>query len=228
MKTCTECSLNGSCLSKVNLFKDLDLSTSKSLFLSSIHKDYEKNQEIFNSNDKVDKIIIIRYGKIKTNLYDELGNEYIENIYITGDTIGEDGIFLDKKFEVNGVTLEKTGICIINKDLIKNILIDNPSFSIKMIENLTEKLYKSQKLLAILSIKDSYKRLAAFLLYRSTIINNPIIELNQENIASSINMSRETVSRKISELEKDGLIDLIAYKKIKLKNIPLLMEISKI
>lgn len=114
------------------------------------------------------------------------------------------------------------------KKIIQNLIINDSEFSIKMIENMSNKLYQTQKLLEIVSIKDSYKRLAAFLLNRSNIVNSQFIELNQENIAFSISMSRETVSRKLTQLEKDGLIEISAYKKIKLKNKAELFNLAKL
>lgn len=228
MKVCKDCGLNGSCIKKIKLFKDLEIDESKSLLLSAVHKDYDKNETIFTSSDLIEKIIVVRYGKIKSSLYDENGKEYIGNIFGDGDTIGEDSIFLEKTYEADGITIEKTGVCEIEKDAIKKVLLNNPDFSIKMIENLSKKLYQTNKQLEIMSIKDPYKRVASFLLQRSRLINKNVIELNQENIASSINMARETVSRKLSELEKDGYIELLAYKKIKIINLPALIELAKI
>ncbi|MGI5948714.1 Crp/Fnr family transcriptional regulator [Peptoniphilus sp.] len=228
MKVCNTCASKGGCINKIKLFKDLEMDDKDSLMLSAVHKDYEKNETIFTSNDLIEKIIIIRYGKIKTSLYDEDGKEYIGNILNEGDTIGEDSIFLEKTYETNGITIEKTGVCEIEKDAIKKVLLNNPSFSIKMIENLSKKLYQTNKQLEIMSIKDPYKRVASFLLQRSRLINKNTIELNQENIASSINMARETVSRKLSELERDGYIKLLAYKKIKIVNLPALIELAEI
>ena len=218
MEICDLCDSRNLCLSKVKLFKELGVDESKSIYLTSIHKDYENGESIFNINDPIDKIIIVRYGKIKTSIYDENGKEYIANIYVKGDIIGDDSIFLERNYETNAFAINKTGICIIDKNTLKNILVKDTEFSIKMINNLSEKLYESQKLLEILSIKEAYKRLAAFLYFRGKLINSNIIELNQETIASSINLSRETVSRKLNELEKEGYIELLTYKKIKIKN----------
>lgn len=203
MEICKECALEGGCISKIKLFKDLEIDESNSLLFSAVHKDYDKNETIFNSFDLIEKIIVIRYGKIKTSLYDENGKEYIGSIFSENDTIGEDSIFLNKTYEKNGIAIEKTGVCEIDKKVIKNILLHNPDFSIKMIENLSKKLYQTNKQLEIISIKNPYKRLAAFLLQRSRLINSSIIELNQENIAISTNMARETVSRKLAQLESN-------------------------
>lgn len=228
MEVCKDCALKGGCISKVKLFKDLEIDESNSLLFSAIHKDYDKNETIFSSSDLIEKIIVIRYGKIKTSLYDENGKEYIGNIFSESDTIGEDSIFLNKTYEKNGIAIEKTGVCEIDKKAIKNILLNNPNFCIKMIENLSKKLYQTNKQLEIISIKDPYKRLAAFLLQRSRLISSSTIELNQENIAISTNMARETVSRKLAVLEDKEVIKLLAYKKIKIINLPALIELSEI
>lgn len=226
MLVCDQCKDRGMCLSKVKLFKELGADESKSIYLSSAHMDYEKGDTIFHIDDPIDKIIIVRYGKIKTSTYDENGKEHIGNIYVEGDIIGDDSIFLDKTYESSGFAIDKTGICAIDKDILRRILVKDTDFSIKMINNLSQKLFEAQKLLEILSIQDSYRRLAAFLVFRSKLIDSNIIELNQETIASSINMSRETVSRKLSQLEKEGYIESMAYKKIKIINISGLVKIT--
>ncbi|MDO5027631.1 MAG: Crp/Fnr family transcriptional regulator [Bacillota bacterium] len=226
MNTCDFCQSRDHCLSKVNLFKELGVDESKSIYLTAKHVDYEKNQRVFSLQEPIDKILIVRYGKIKTLIYDEEGRENILKIYLPGDIIGEDSIFLEKSYEADGLAIEKTGLCQVDKDTLRQILVTDINFSTEMIKNLSQKLYESEKLLEILSIKDAYKRLAAFLAYRSSLTKTGLVELNQENIASSINMSRETVSRKLSQLEEAGYIELLAYKKIKIKNLPGLINLK--
>ena len=226
MQTCKHCQEKGKCLSKIKLFNKLGVDESKNIYLSAVHKDLEKGESLFFNGDPVDRIIVIRYGKIKSSTYDDEGRERISKIYMEGDIIGENSIFLDNSYTSNGVAIENTGICQIDKNLLRNILVKDHDFSLNMIKSLSEKLYDTERLLEILSIKDSYKRLAAFLLYRSKMSKNHLVSLNQENIASSINMTRETVSRKLSELEKAGYIENIAYKKIRIKNISALENLT--
>ncbi|NMB03905.1 MAG: winged helix-turn-helix domain-containing protein, partial [Tissierellia bacterium] len=49
-------------------------------------------------------------------------------------------------------------------------------------------------------------------------LGHNLIELTRDTISSAIHMSRETVSRKLAEIERDGNIELIGYKKIYVKN----------
>lgn len=226
MQTCKYCQEKGACLSKIKLFKKLGVDESKNIYLSAVHKDLKKGQSLFFHGDIVDKIIIIRYGKIKSLTYDDEGRESISKIYVEGDIIGENSIFLDNSYTSNGVAIENTGICQIDKTILREILIKDHDFSLNLIKSLSKKLYETEKLLEILSIKDSYTRLGAFLVYRAGLTNDGYISLNQENIASSINMTRETVSRKLSQMEKEGYIENTAYKKIKIKNLVALIKIT--
>ena len=228
MQMCKACQAHGNCLSKINLFKELGVDESKSIYLAADHKDYHKGESVFSFGDPIDKITILRYGKIKTSTYDENGRESIRKIYVQGDIIGEDSIFLDKSYQVNGEAIEKTGICQIDKATLRNILVKDHDFSLKMIKSLSQRVYETEMMLEILSIKDSYLRLAAFLAYRARITNNDVIELSQENIASSLNITRETVSRKLSELEQEGFIENQSYKKIKIKNLSDLNKLTNL
>lgn len=226
METCKLCKANGRCLSKIKLFEELGIDQTKTIYLSAVHKDYNRGTSIFFDGDPIDKIIVLRYGKIKISNYDEEGRENIKKIYAEGDIIGDDSIFIDKYFESNGIAIEKTGVCQIDKSVLRSILVKDHDFSLNMIKSLSEKVYETEKLLEILSIRDAYTRLAAFLAYRARIIKDDTINLNQETIGQTINMSRETVSRKLSQLEKDGYIENQAYKKIKIKNLPGLINLS--
>ncbi|MDO5047761.1 MAG: Crp/Fnr family transcriptional regulator [Anaerococcus sp.] len=226
MEECQHCKSHNHCLSKVNLFKELGVDESKSIYLTAYHKDIEKNDRVFSFNDPIDKLLILRYGKIKSLIYDGEGRENIIKIYLPGDIIGENSIFLDQAYQADGIAIEKTGICEVDKTTLRQILVKDIDFSIKMIKNLSQKLYESEKLLEIVSIKDSYKRLAAFLAYRSSLTQNNHVELNQENIGFSINLSRETVSRRLTKLEQEGYIEQSAYKKIKIKDLRGLINLS--
>lgn len=228
MQMCKICQAHGNCLSKINLFKELGVDESKSIYLTADHKDYQKGESVFSFGDPIDKIIILRYGKIKTSTYDDNGRESIRKIYVQGDIIGEDSIFLDKSYQANGEVIEKTGICQIDKATLRNILVKDHDFSLKMIKSLSQRVYETEMMLEILSIKDSYLRIASFLDYRARITKNDVIELSQENIASSLNITRETVSRKLSELEKEGFIENQSYKKIKIKNLSDLNKLTNL
>lgn len=128
MQTCKHCQEKGKCLSKIKLFNKLGVDESKNIYLSAVHKNLKKGESLFLNGDLVDKLIVIRYGKIKSSTYDDEGRESISKIYVEGDIIGEDSIFLDNSHTSNGVAIENTGICQIDKNLLRNILVKDHDF----------------------------------------------------------------------------------------------------
>ena len=64
--------------------------------------------------------------------------------------------------------------------LLRKILIKDHDFSLNFIKSLSKKLYETEKLLEILSIKDSYNRLGAFLLYRAGLTNDGYMSQSRE------------------------------------------------
>ena len=83
---------------------------------------------------------------------------------------------------------------------------------------LGKRLSDNQATICLLSIPDSKSRLEQYLVRRCESLGHNMIELSRDTIASAINVSRETVSRKLSEIERDGHIELIGYKKILVKH----------
>lgn len=211
-KSCSDtgcvCNL-GLCTKDVKLFSSLDHDDQVLLARTSIHTDYKKGQSIVLQGDMADSIRIIRNGKVKLHNYDMDGKEYILDILAKGDSIGEN-LFLDRSiFQYNVTCLSSVGICEISRENFVNLLSKRPEAAINLIVSLSRKLNESNEMVQILSENNATKRVAAFLLYRKSRLDNEEIELTVDDIAASINLRRETVSRKISELQS---LDLIVRK----------------
>lgn len=219
------CKFNGLCTSKIALFTMLTLEEHNALISKSEHLDFKKGDTIFRESDPADKIIIVRYGKIKLNHYSVDGKEYVTDILVESDIYGEQNIFGGGKYDVNAVALEPTGVCIISQADIQKMIMSRPEVGVKLLNVVGVKLSSANELIELLSINDAKSRLAGFLLYRNTRIKKELIELSRDDIAAYINLTRETISRKLNELEEEGFIQLEGHKKIKIINKEALREI---
>lgn len=210
---CT-CCFNGLCTSKIELFSMLTLDEQNSLISKAKHLDYKKGDLIFRESDPADKIIIIRFGRIKLNHFTQEGKELVNDILVEGDIYGEQNIFGGGNYNVNGVALEPSGVCIVFQTDIQKMIVQKPEVGIKLLSVIGSKLSSANELIELLSINDAKSRLAGFLLYRSTRVKKDIIELSREDIAAYINLTRETISRKLNELNDEGIIELSGHRKI--------------
>lgn len=220
---CNSCSKL--CTSKISLFKPLSLEEQKELISKARHLNYKRGETIFYEYDIADKIIIIRYGKLKINRYSMEGKEYVLDILAEGDIYGEQNIFSGKAFETNAIALGECGLCLISLTDIQQLILKNPEIGIKILSMVGQKLSVANELVQLLSVNDAKARVAGFLLFRSNRIKGQTIELTRDDISAYINIRRETISRKLGELCKEGAVKLEGNRKIYVLNRDILRDI---
>ena len=221
---CT-CCFNGLCTSKIELFSMLTQDEQHELISKSKHINFKKSDIIFRESEPADKIVIVRFGKIKLNHFSLEGKELVTDILVESDIYGEQNIFSGGNFNVNAVALENTGVCLISQSDIQKMVINRPEAGVKLLNEIGSKLSSANEIIELLSINDAKSRMAGFLLYRSNRIKNDTIELSRDDIAAYIRLTRETISRKLSELKDEGIIELSGQRKITIADKEALREI---
>lgn len=211
-----ECTCTSLCTSKMDIFASLDCEEQRMLVNKASHLECKKGEFIFRESEPADKIIVIRYGKIKLNRYSSEGKEYVIDILAHNDFYGEQNVFGGSLFDVNAIALERTAICSISYEAIYDLVLEHPEIGMKLLTAVGEKLSAATEMLEILSTNDAKAKLAGFLLFRSKRLKRNTLELTREDISAHINLRRETISRKLSEFEAEGLVSLSGHKTIKL------------
>ena len=206
------------CTSKIPLFEPLSLEEQRELVSKARHLDYKRGESVFHEGDPADIIMIIRYGKVKISRYSLEGKEYVLDILTAGEIYGEQNIFGGKAFEATAVALGECGVCLISKTDILELILRKPEIGVKILSVVGEKLSVANELVQLLSVNDAKARVAGFLLFRSNRIKGETIELSRDDISAYINVRRETISRKLSELRKEGAVELEGNRKIHVLN----------
>lgn len=223
-KNCIKCT-GKYCVSKVYIFSALQPEAFKKISDIIITRKYRKGQVIFFEGDVEDKLYIVNQGKIKIYKYNREGREQILYILSEGDFIGDMSLLKKGNFQFNAEALEDTLICTIAKDDFDEIITRNPEITLKILEVLHDRLMNLENLIQNLSTKDIEIRIASMLLSfagdfgvedeSGIIINLP---LNREEMANYIGVTRETISRKLTSLQDEGVIELIGNKKLIIKD----------
>lgn len=212
MKKCSQC--HQICVEKIPLFKTLPQALQHQIAKLSDHKELERGEYLFREGETSPAIHIIRYGKVKLNRYHEDGKEFIYDILVAGDTIGEERFITSEKMDYNAICIEQTGICVIRQERIRALIDAEPQLAWNIIVELNHKVQMLSEKLELMSESDALTRLAIFLRQRQERLQQPTIELNIDDISSSINLRRETVSRKLQELQKLGIIKRSGHRRI--------------
>lgn len=208
-------SRNTFCTESIRLFKDLPHQEQAYLIGKSIHTAHPRGTVLAHEGDPIDEVLIIRSGKIKTCHIDSGGDEHILDILHDGQAVWH-GMFLrEHSYQYDVVAISDVTLCRISRLDFMDVLRSNPETAMHLIEMLSSELQDANEKAFLLSIRKPEERIAAFLLFRDSRCIGSLIEMKLDDIAASISLRPETISRYLSRMEKDGLIQRQGHGKIR-------------
>jgi len=190
---------------------------------------YLKGENIFKQGAFAPYVIYIVEGLVK--VYLQTGFEKQVNISIAkpGDFLAFSSIFGEPVHTYSTQALTNAEICMVEKESLKQILIDNPEFALKI----TSKNYRNERHLLEIIKNISYNqmrgKLASTLIYLSDedfIQENLFQHLTRQDIADFASISAESAIKFLKEFEKEGIIKLDG-KNIEITSFPKLEDLSK-
>ena len=214
------------CAANVPIFADLGPAELARLHEVIVSRTYPKGALIVAQGDAGGSLHIVRAGRVKINRISPQGKEQILRFLGPGDFFGELSLFSEEPMLFNAEALAEASICTIHKDHVENILRENPETALKVVRALSHRLRETEQLIEDLGIKNSEQRVISLLLQlaaksgRKDPQGSITIDLvaSREELAHLIGTTQETLSRRLSSLEEDGLIAIIGQKKIVLKD----------
>lgn len=207
-------------LRKVPLFADLDSAHLESILRVTETRSIPRGQVLFSEGDRGDSLYLVLAGRVKAALIAEDGRELILAILGPGEIVGEMALFdLEEQRSATVVTLEDCQFLTLSGAQFKSVLNQNPAIAITLLRTLSARLKETSSRIANLIFLDTYSRVGRYLLDLakrqgkrladgSVLVTRP----PQQEIAHYIGSSRETVSRALKDLEKQGLIRLAGRK----------------
>ncbi len=203
------------CFELIPLFDNLSLERTRQLETHTRQKHFAKEQMLFHQGAAVDGLWVIRHGKVKLADYDASGKERILEVLHDGDVIGEQ-LFLtgEEHYPFSAICLTEVDSCLIPSELFRRELKDNPALVRNVACSIGKKLGNARHQNLILTENDAMARVALYMLQQDEHCLNHEISLGIDDIAAMINLRRETVSRKLGELVKNGVIRRLGQNKL--------------
>jgi len=216
------------CLLKSEVVKDLDTSELNILGKSCVEAVFKKGETIFKQNALSSNIIYLQTGLVKLMIE---GPQRIQILRLKKAPcyLGLPTTMGDKINNYSAVALEPVSACFIDINVFKHLLRINPDFSYEIIIELCKNELKQFHRCVKLVQNEIYGRLAGNLLYLADEIYQSQeynLPLSRSEIADMVCTSRETVSRILNSLAKEGIIS-ISGKRVKILNKSLLEKISE-
>ncbi|WP_321995940.1 Crp/Fnr family transcriptional regulator [Draconibacterium orientale] len=190
---------------------------------------YLKGETIFKQGAFAPYVMYVVEGLVKVYLQTGIDKNMSISVASEGEFLAFSSVFGEPVHTYSAQAISNTEICMIEKESLKKILLENPEFALQI----TSQNYRNERHLFEVIKNISYKqmrgKLASALLYLSQeeFLKKNIFEfLTRQDIADFASISAESAIKFLKEFEKENIISLNG-KNIIIDDAAQLLNISK-
>ncbi|HHW11351.1 MAG TPA: Crp/Fnr family transcriptional regulator [Firmicutes bacterium] len=215
------------CLERVPIFAGLSREEKLEVAQISSSRSYDKGEMVYQAGDAGGTLFVLYTGKVKLFRLDADGREQVLRVIGPGEFMGELSLFSSLPLTDNALALEDSIMCVLQGERLKELMSKYPSIAFKVMDELSRRLEAAERRIEAISLHTVTRRVAGALLELSAGKNEIILPMSKRDLASQLGMSQETLSRKLTELENEGLIGLRGQRRILIKRRPELENLSR-
>jgi CRP/FNR family transcriptional regulator, cyclic AMP receptor protein len=202
-------------LKKVSLFQNVDDSELTKVASLLSPRDCPKDTHIVTQDEPGDAMFIIAKGRVKVVLYGDNGREVILTLLKSGEFFGEMALLDDLPRSANVIAHEDSQVLVLKRDQFAEHIKNSPTTALNVMAELSRRLRRADEIIGNLATLDVYGRVAHIMIDLAKKDGEEVEEgilirerPTQQDIASMIGTSRETVSRVLSEFQKRGFVEM--------------------
>lgn len=226
------CSIHGNravkgCISSVPIFNHLEAEQLLDVMEVVQSVTYKRGEILFHAGNESDSLYIVNKGQVKIYRLSDLGREQLVRLLHPGDFTGELALFKATVLENFAEAVVDSEICVIKRDDLQQLLIKYPTISLKVLTEFANRLADSERQSASFVSETVETRIGLFLAELRRTSKNPIIQLpmSKKDLASYLGTTPETLSRRLTDLESNGLIKQSGQRKIKIVDLDWLANV---
>ncbi|WP_040208414.1 Crp/Fnr family transcriptional regulator [Neobacillus jeddahensis] len=203
-------------LADFSLFRELTDAELTKITDIAIVREWKKQSHVFLQGDPLENVYFIFNGKIKIYKSDVNGKEQIVAMMKKGEMFPHVGFFRKGDYPAYAEVLEPSTLITIPISKFESVLIDNPELCIKVFKVLGEKIVDLQNRLEEQILNNTYEQIVKLLIRLAqkhgvdqgdgTILLKS--EFTNKDLANMIGTTRETISRTLTKMKKEELIEV--------------------
>lgn len=200
---------NEDCLSLVTIFQSLpekDLATVADI-VSERH--YKAGEFLYHAGESADSLMIIAHGQAKVYQMSANGKEQMLRILQTGDFDGEAALFENDERNSFAQTLMDTDVCSISRTDFQKLMTSSPKLAVNMVNAFGQRITQLEQQTTEVTTASVESRLANYLLETSAGLDEAkfTLPLKKKDIATYLGTTPETISRKLTKMADEELIE---------------------
>lgn len=170
----------------------------------------DKGQVIFKKGAQAEGLVMLVAGDVQVVHLSEDGREVGIHLIHPGDFVGELSVIDDQARSATMIATSEAIVAHMPAKIAKHLFLHQPLVTDRILKRLCHTIRQSTKIRSVLSMNRAHTRIYSLLLNAAKPLSNNVIAIedlpNQHTLATMANVSRETVSRALQVLIKQGII----------------------
>src|SRR5215471_820233 len=191
----------------------------------------EAHRPIFDEADPAEYVYTITAGTVKVYKLLGDGRRQITGFLFAGDFRG---LTHNEAYAYSAEALVPTRLCRFRRRRLEALLVEIPHLEQRLLAMASHELAAAQDQMMLLGRKSARERVVSFILMLSDSAKrhgrpgDPVfLAMSRSDIADYLGLTTETVSRTVTSLKKQALIELLDEKRIRLSKVSALREIAE-
>ena len=202
-------------LARLEMFSGLSDAELDQLAAVAVPRSYQGGEVVFREGDRGDTCHVVRSGSLKATKTHGDGRTIALTELRPGDMFGELALFSGELRSATIEALEPASTVALLADDIRRLLTAQPDIAIKMLAALAHRVRAANERIARQSFQGVAGRVASVLLSQvearqaeGAEAGDVVVSATQADIAQLAGSSRESASRFLAALERDGVVTL--------------------
>lgn len=209
-RSCRECSLRTLCLPAG--IARTDIECLDEVIQSRVP--LECGEALFHAGDPFTNVYVVRTGTVRTTLPEQDGSEQVIGFHLPGELLGLEAIS-DEVHHCDAVALERTSLCMVPFTQLEDVAVRVPGLQHQLHRLISREMIEDQQHLVALGRRTARDRIALFLHSLSERLEGAgydgadlRLAMSREDIANYLGLALETVSRMLTKLTEDGVLEV--------------------
>lgn len=202
-------------LANINLFRGMPMEQMRSIEQRTVMREVRRKEVIYLPGDAGDRIYLLKRGVVKISGLSDDGREVILALLHRGEVFGEEAVLDEAPRDHMAEAYDDALLCILTRQDFLDILRNHPEMAFKVTKLIGFRLKTFRNRVESFLFKGAAARLAQTLLdlaqdhgirdSRGVLLP---LRLSQQDLASLIGVTRESVNVTLSDFRKRGVVEL--------------------
>ncbi|MDD4774667.1 MAG: Crp/Fnr family transcriptional regulator [Eubacteriales bacterium] len=176
-------------------------------------KTYDRGEMVYMAGDTGGKLYVLHTGRVKIFRLNANGREQMIRVVGPGEFMGELSLFSSLPLTDNAQVTENCTMCVIEGTKLRELMAKYASIAFKVMDVLSRRLEEAENLIEAINLTSAEQRLAQTLLNMSAESADAggkevVLNMTKGDLASRLGMTQETLSRRLTAFQDEGLIRL--------------------